>query len=281
VIQIVSLVNIFQLQPYKATPEEAMSTDREIQDQARRAIDMFLASVTYPVIWSNGDRIATLGSGVLFQHEERHFLLTARHLFDEYDKRTHTRFPYEGLVGPVDFAKVAPTELGQIFVHSTNGTEAEFLDIVAIELLEGSFVRAIKRFWQFIKVESFALPDLDSPYFVAGFPKVRERQIGENIGASFMSLVTQRLPTVPVEVKKYDARYDLILDYDNKAADFYRGNKPIESPFVGGVSGVPIFRVADKAPEVWAPKSGICFMGLQASSIKTNQWLRIKNMHAI
>ena len=63
-IQIVSLVNIFQLQPYKATPEEAMSTDSEIQDQARRAIDMFLASVTYPVIWSNGDRIATLDSGV-------------------------------------------------------------------------------------------------------------------------------------------------------------------------------------------------------------------------
>src|SRR5258708_3801604 len=258
-----------------------MSTDSEIQDQARRAIDMFLASVTYPVIWSNGDRIATLGSAVLFQHGKRHFFLTARHLFDEYDTRTHDRFPYEGLVGPVNFERVAPKELGQIFVHATEGTEAAFLDVIAIELLEDRFVQAIKRFWQFIGIESFALRDLDSPYFVAGFPKVRELQIGENIGASFMSLVTQPVTTVPDAIENYDARYDLILDYNDKAADFYRANKLINSPFVGGVSGGPIFRVADKAPEVWSPKSGLGFVGLQASSIKTNQWLRVKHMHAI
>jgi hypothetical protein len=74
---------------------------------------MYLASVTYPVIWADGDRIETLGSGVLFQHGERHFLITARHLFDEYDKRKHNRFPYEGLVGPVDPKKVTPRKLGE------------------------------------------------------------------------------------------------------------------------------------------------------------------------
>jgi hypothetical protein len=97
-------------------------------------------------------------------------------------------------------------------------------------LQEESFVRAIKRHWQFIKIKSFALPGKGAPYFVAGFPKVRERKIGGNIGASFMSLITQRLPTAPAEVEKHSPRYDLMLDYDTKAADVYRGNKPIDTP---------------------------------------------------
>src|SRR5258708_2933918 len=213
-----------------------MSRDSEIQDHGRQAIDMFLGAVTYPVIWTDGDRLETLGSGVLFQHGERHFLLTARHLFDEYDGKTHTEFPYEGLVGPIDLKTVTPRKLGKKFVHTTSGRKAISRDIVAIELLDETFVKTIKRTWQFISVANFALPDRTSLHFVAGFPKIRERKFGEQIGASFMSLTTQRLSTVPSGVKGYDARYDVMLDYDSTAADTYRGNKPIDAPFVGGVS---------------------------------------------
>jgi hypothetical protein len=259
-----------------------MSMDSDIQNNARRAIDPYLASVTYPIIWSDGAGISTLGSSVLFQHGEQHFLLTARHLFDAFDRKTHTRFPYEGLVGPVGMQKVPPRELGKIYVHGTEGAEAAFLDVVAIELLEDSFVQEIKKLWSFISVHNFASPNLESTYFVAGFSKVRERLIGENIGASFMSLVTQEAEDVPHAVEEHDPRYDLVLKYDSEAFDFYRGNKTIESPSVGGVSGGPIFRVADKVSGgVWAPKTSLNFVGLQCSSIATNKWLRVKNVHAI
>ncbi|MBR1132492.1 trypsin-like peptidase domain-containing protein [Bradyrhizobium iriomotense] len=258
-----------------------MSIGSEVQDQGRKAIDMFLAAVTYPVVWTNGDRLETLGSGVLFRHGDRHFLLTARHLFDDYDKKTHTEFPYDGLVGPIDLATIEPRKLGRKFVHITHGNRATSGDIIAIELLDDAFVRKLKLTWQFIDIEHFDLPDRDSLYFVAGFPKIRERKTGEMIGASFMSLTTQRLSTAPTGVKKYDARYDVILDYDKTAADSYNGNKPVDAPFVGGVSGGPVFRVASKAPKIWTPKTGIAFMGLQVSSTKTNAWLRVKNVHAI
>jgi hypothetical protein len=37
-----------------------------IENEARKAIGQYLASVTYPVIYSNGDEIITLGTAVPF-----------------------------------------------------------------------------------------------------------------------------------------------------------------------------------------------------------------------
>ncbi|MGY4359521.1 hypothetical protein ACVWZR_008665 [Bradyrhizobium sp. i1.3.1] len=53
-----------------------MSDDAEVEKQGREAIEAFVTAVTYPVIWTDGSRIATLGSGVLFQHGERRFSLS-------------------------------------------------------------------------------------------------------------------------------------------------------------------------------------------------------------
>ena len=119
-----------------------MSKDSDIQDHGRKAVDMFLGAVTYPVTWTDDIRLVTLGSGALFQHGERHFLLTARHLFDKYNKKTDTRFPYEGLVGPTSLRNVTPRKLGEKFVHTTSGSRAISRDVIAIELLDDAFVNA-------------------------------------------------------------------------------------------------------------------------------------------
>jgi hypothetical protein len=97
-----------------------------------------------------------------------------------------------------------------------------------------------------------------------------------------MSLVTRRHPEVPSDVERYDNRYDLILDYAKQGVDVHRGNTPTMTPFAGGVSGGPILRHADRrVTKVWAPKSALSFVGIQASSTRANKWLRAKNVHAI
>jgi hypothetical protein len=50
---------------------------------------------------------------------------------------------------------------------------------------------------------------------------------------------------------------------------------------VGGVSGGPVFRVADLRPAVWTPQSGTRFVGLQSSASTGKKWLRIKNAYAV
>jgi hypothetical protein len=262
-----------------------MSDDGEVEKQGRKAIDAFVAAVTYPVIWTDSKRLVTLGSAVPFKHGNRHFLLTARHTFDKYDPKTHKEFPYDGLIGPTSMSPRPNTpimKLGQKKVHTTRGNKAVSRDVIAIELLDESFIKAISMNWQFIGVEDFAIPDRESLYFVGGFPTEREIRVGDKIGASFMSLVTQRHPEVPSDVEQYDKRYDLILDYAKQGVDVHRGNAPTVTPFTAGVSGGPILRHADrKITKVWAPKSALSFVGIQASSTRANQWLRVKNVHAI
>lgn len=262
----------------------SMSDETHIQTTARAAMQAYAVSVTYPVLWADTNRLISLGSCVLFRHGDRHFFLTALHLFDEYDEETHSCFPYENLVGPLSKQEVSPPELGRISVHSIDGkdaAEAKLLDILAIELFEESFVEGIKRHWDFITIEQFALPRSDSPYFVSGFPKEREKKFGENVGASLMFLQTEETDEVPEAIESYDARYDTVLKYDPETFDFQRNNAPMKSPFVGGVSGGPIFRVADERPSFWSAKSGMRYVGIQASSTRMNRWIRFKNVHAI
>ncbi|NPV24509.1 hypothetical protein [Bradyrhizobium aeschynomenes] len=261
-----------------------MSDEIRMQKTAREAMQAYLRSVTYPVLWAGGSRLISVGSCVLFRHEDRHFLLTALHLFEEYDKETHTRFPYEGLVGPLSMRDVSPPELGQIHVHTIDDNEAEEakrLDIVAIELLEESFLQGIKQHWSFITIDHFALPRSDSPYFVSGFPREREKKFGEAIGASLLFLQTEEADHVPDAIEDYDSRYDVVLKYDPETLNFHDNNAPVKSPFVGGVSGGPIFRVADDKPLFWSAKSGMRFVGIQTSSTRLNQWIRFKNIHAV
>ncbi|MGJ4929051.1 hypothetical protein ACQR1I_04860 [Bradyrhizobium sp. HKCCYLS2038] len=130
-----------------------MSDESRMQTTARMAMQAYWATVTYPVLWAGGDRLISLGSCVLFRHSDRHFLLTALHLFEEYDEKTHIRFPYEGLIGPLGKRDESPAEFGTIFVHTVGGKEADEankLDIVAIELFEKSLLAGKKQHWSFI-----------------------------------------------------------------------------------------------------------------------------------
>lgn len=255
-----------------------MSVEDDTEKQARDAINQYTSTVAYPVIWTDGAKIITLGTAVLFRYQDRHFLLTAKHLFAAFKG---PRFPYEGLVGPTSRKHGIPRELGKIHVYELKGEDSDFLDAIAIELLDAELIELIKQTWSFINVEDFAQPNAESVYFVAGFPKEKERQFGEHVGAALLTLTTNQTDQIPSDLERYDPNIDLFCKYDKTAADFYNNNELVDAPWVGGVSGGPAFRVADLAPAVWTPQSGTRFVGLQNSASTSKQWLRIKNVYAV
>jgi hypothetical protein len=216
-----------------------VSDEEEVEKQARRALDDYVRAVTYPIIWTDDNRLVTLGSAVPFKHGTRRFLLTARHTFDEYDKTTQKEFPCGGLIGPTSMSRKPDTpimKLGKQKVHTTSGNKAVSRDVIAIELLDESFIKAVSTNWQFIGVDNFAVPDRESLYFVGGFPKEREIRLGEQIGASFMSLVTMRHREVPSDVKRYDKRYDLTFGLRQKGVDVHRSSASTVTPFTAAVA---------------------------------------------
>ena len=87
-----------------------MSVEDDTEKQARDAINQYTSTVAYPVIWTDGAKIITLGTAVLFRYQDRHFLLTAKHLFAAFKG---PRFPYEGLVGPTSSEARHPSRAGE------------------------------------------------------------------------------------------------------------------------------------------------------------------------
>lgn len=252
-------------------------SDAEMESHAREAINQYLAKITYPMLWAS-ERIVTLGTSVLFRYEDRHFLLTAAHLFSEYNG---PQFPYDGLVGPISRAKNAPRALGRINVYEPRDEATQALDVIAIELLDLDFIKAIQDTWTFISIEDFASPNPSSVYFVSGFPKERERREGEMVGAALLSLTTNQREDIPDAVEHFDERVDFLLKYDNIASNFYNNNTLEKAPTVYGVSGGPVFRVSNDPPTMWTPRTGTRFVGLQSSTSKAKEWLRVKSTNAI
>lgn len=88
-----------------------MSVGPETQRYARAAVDNYLKTVVYPVIYGRQEGLITLGTSVLFECSGRHFMLTAAHLFEKYEG---PRFPFEGLVGPTTRQMGIPIGLGHL-----------------------------------------------------------------------------------------------------------------------------------------------------------------------
>jgi hypothetical protein len=197
----------------------SMSVDSDTEKQARDAINQYASTVAYPVIWTDGTKITTLGTAVLFRHHNRHFLLTAKHLFEHFEGR---RFPYEGLVGPTTRKQGIPRGLGNIQVYEPKGQDADFLDVIAIELLDAELVGLIKQTWSFITPDDFALPNGDSTYIVAGFPKEK----GTPDGGEYRGRTSHA-----ADLERHDPNVDLFCKYDTTAADFYNNNETVESPW--------------------------------------------------
>ena len=157
-----------------------MSDDDEVEKQGRKALDDYVRAVSYPIIWTDDRRLVTLGSAVLFKYRKRHFFLTARHTFDGYDKEALIEFPYEGLIGPtaIDLKRASPImKVGKKKVHATSGNKAISGDVIAIELLDEDFIKAISHDWQFIGVDNFASPDRNSLTSSEGFPRKKKSKL--------------------------------------------------------------------------------------------------------
>jgi hypothetical protein len=56
--------------------------ERPEHEAAIDAMEKFQARVTIPMLYDRGGVIDVVGSGVLFSHAERHFVITAAHIFD-------------------------------------------------------------------------------------------------------------------------------------------------------------------------------------------------------
>jgi hypothetical protein len=109
----------------------------------RRALEQFTATVTIPVLYDRTHEVDQVGTGTLLTLADRYFLITARHLFEDYDPG---RFAIpKGRIN-ADLHSLGPFNLYQ-------AKEPEF-DIAILELQEEFTLSYVKTGWQVLQLEN-------------------------------------------------------------------------------------------------------------------------------
>jgi hypothetical protein len=131
-----------------------MSSDEAAQrENAIDAMERFQARVTIPILFDTDMTAHIMGSGVLFTHDGRHFILTAAHLFDPPFNEEH----FEKIASPDVRTLARPTTFGPLKFTMSDRKPFDF-DVAIIELNDAGKIARLKHEWQFLTLGQIAMP---------------------------------------------------------------------------------------------------------------------------
>jgi hypothetical protein len=233
-----------------------------------RAIEQFAAHVTVPVLYDDPKAADQVGTGTLFSIDERLFLVTASHLFDDRDPGRFTipAPPSTQLYGLGDFNLIRT---------------ADFYDIAVLELQDGQTIsRLTGGWWQPLTLANVGRASESGIFALSGYPSARAVKRGDLIGASLITAYTERMSMPPAEAEHpIDPRLDLFFRYNREALDV--DGKTIKTPDLHGCSGASIFEYRESdVIQFWTPEQCLKIVGVQ-SSFRRGDYFRGKSWDAV
>ncbi|WP_137823614.1 trypsin-like peptidase domain-containing protein [Pseudomonas sp. D(2018)] len=240
------------------------SSTAEFTDEEMGAIERFLISCTVPLIYQNAQRTCVLGTGTFFEVSDRHFLVTAGHLFEGID-------PNNLGVPERSGQDVHIVTIGHGTIYHPKDTDEH--DVAVIELLDTDFLRLVQSGWQFLSMANVATPDpTTTTYIVAGHP---DETVSYDSGvlrpAALFQIYTGRYEG---EVASNRSKFDLYLRYGQQASNTYGFKK--DTPHLGGVSGASVYAVTPSQSIIWAPEGILRIVGIQVAFVNESR----KYLHA-
>jgi hypothetical protein len=244
------------------------------------AIEHHQRNITYPIMYDLSDRLVILGSGTLFQHDNRFFIITAAHLFD--DEYVGEKFDFEKIAGPDTRGRGNPTTLGQTLFSIAERKPFDF-DMAIIEIYDHGKISRLKKEWTFLTIHSLALPKSDPLYCLGGYPSDFQKQHGNITHGSMLVVRTTRLLEIPEYAEKpVDSNIDIFCGYDPQGNVRQLSDKTMSSPSLQGVSGGSLFQYTpSRVGAVWTPAEAMKLVGIQSSASNAKKWFRAKNCIAI
>jgi hypothetical protein len=238
-------------------------------------MELFQAQITLPILLDMDDEAGILGSGVLFTHEGRYFILTAAHLFDPPFNQTHLL----RLASPDVRTLAQPTTFGRMTVVVSDRAPFDY-DTAVIELYDTDKIRRLKKHWQFLTVDQIALPTRHRLFSLGGFPQALvKKSKGANHGPMFVVRVL-RLGRTPQGAKGVDPKIDIFCEYA-QVGEVRRLNKEMATPELPGTSGGSLLQYVPNKGKVWSPSTTLKLVGIQSSGADTRKWFRVKNWPAV
>lgn len=240
--------------------------DKNIVD----AVESFMLKITVPIFYSTADGLTDLiGTGTFFQIEERHFLITAAHLFDDID-------PADLAVPQYCTGKHQLRLIGNSKLYLPSKKFVESVDIAIVEILLPDSINFIMSGWKSLTFDNISSPTAEGHFLLCGFPCERTKKDAEDFTGEMISVITTRLVKAPHGAKQpVNYGVDLFFSCDKSAFD--HSGRQVSIPRLQGVSGASIWEI-DKSENslVWTPEKSLKVVGIQSSSLH-GEFFRAKN----
>lgn len=257
----------------------------KLQQAEHDLLNGYRQKFTLPLLWDTGESAPlVLGSGTLFEHEGRCFLVTADHIFrEDIDDASSPLIATEDVAlpdAPRASGKAPPARLITLGRHTIFRLKPPVVaDVIVIELLEVEVINALRAAWGFLPLS--AVSDLgsdDERFVITGFLLQGAKWKDGVVSQAMLNLETDRYHETPT-VKAPADGLDLFLYLQRSATTVYGQARKIDS--LRGLSGGPIWSLREIPRDgVWHPSKAMKVVAVQSSEME-GKWARATDWKAV
>ncbi|MBZ9843362.1 hypothetical protein LB529_13385 [Mesorhizobium sp. CA5] len=252
----------------------------ELEQAQHALLNNYRLKFTLPLFSEPPDGFALLGTGTLFEHEDRYFIVTADHIFRTDQDDPHSALIDMTTVGvPTDprpaGAGAAPiVTLGNHIVYRL--TLPVLIDVIVVELLGPKTIATLKAGWSFLPFsQAEDVAAADDRFVITGFMAqgLKFDPDTKKVGQAMLNLETDYLHYTP-EVKHPVPKFDLFFYLQSDMTNVDGTQRTVTT--LKGLSGGPIWAVRDiSKDEVWMPSRAMKIVAIQSSELQSREkWSR-------
>lgn len=249
-----------------------MNTGEIVDVQKDAALFNYLVCSTVPLL-SDGPTV--LGTGTLFTHEDRHFIVTAAHVLKvDHEDPESEDIDLAGIAVPDGRKHAAIFTLGSFNVHRP--APPSRVDVAVLELLDPQSIATLKKGWRFLDFDVAGAAPTEARFILAGFPKAGATWDGKNVGQNFLMLSTDKLPRIP-NLQALDLSVDRFFHLE-KEGELLDGSRH-KIPELHGMSGASVWAYTEPSG-IWAPPAALKVVAVQCS-YSPARWFRCVDWAAV
>lgn len=223
-----------------------------VEAENQIAVQEFLKRVVVPILHeTRPDQVQQIGSGFFFARDDDLFLVTARHLFED--------FPADSFLVPDDPIRGDVLRLSFEINYPTDPA----IDIAVLKLTEADVIAKLRSVWTIMDDRNTGIASNQGVFVLCGFAASQQTIGAHGVGGSFNAIYTERTKSIPHNAKPpIDPTLDFFLHYDPEAEAL--DGTTVATPDLPGFSGSAIWEYRE-VEGLWTPARALRIVGLQAA----------------
>jgi hypothetical protein len=247
------------------------------------AIYEFLQRCTVPILAVFGENRWITGTGTLFEFGARHFLITAKHVLEDFDPKTdargYPRLTWEQVGLPLNRRAGGERNVWTIPKAVIHLPDDNIYDVAIVEIDAPGLVENLKKEWHFLSAPNVRIVSHGSDRFiVAGYPDKTTVKDGESLVSTFFCNLTSRY-VGSLDGVNWKTPFDPSVDFLLANSDTFVSPAGLSGPMpkVQGISGSSVWQILppDVTQGVWTAESQIRVVAVETTVVE-NMFFRAK-----